>query len=301
MKQLRRQYSDNWPLLTEVEREHRRQQVFRVVVTQLADLLAMVESVEVGEAEWTQRVHHERDSGSAIMMNPKLVECLVGVWENESVQAALEESREEDTFGDLEYFMNNADRVLRRDAVVSFEDWNHVNLQSTDVDSHKFELVGYTLSIVEIHDVTRVGGNRRKWEHMFEFADKLIYVVPINEFDQASLRDPRVNAIMDDMDAFARTVNNEFNWHKRVFLVFTNYALFCDKLQIMPIKIVDPAHPERNRWTDYTGVEGMSETFWDSQEEADQGIEYFKGKFLDLVERRSYRGKSLLHFYIYLS
>ena len=289
MRQLRRQFPDDWPLLSDFEREDRRQELFHVVVTKLVDLLARVEKSEENEVEGAQRVHNEQD-GTAIQMNAELLNCLVGVWKNESVQAAWEQCRGEPEFEDLAYFMNNADRVLQHDSVVSIEDWGHVNLQSTGVDSHKCSLRVH--SIWEIHDSSRLGCNTKKWQHMFANAKELFYVVPINEYDQGSLGDPGVNAIRSDMDEFANIVNGEFNHDKGIFLIFTNYTMFCEKLRTIPIKVLDSSHPERNRWTDYTGIESMAEATVDAREVADQGIEYFKRKFVERVEGRNYRGKS---------
>ena len=288
MKQLRTQYPLDWPLLSEVQREHRRQQVFSVVVTQLTDLLAIVESGEDGEVEGAQRLYHERDPSTAIEMNAELVECLVGVWENDNVQAVLEQYRSEDTFEDLEYFMNNTDRVLQHDSIVSVEDWSHVNLKSTGLVSQSLSLHGVRF---EIHDSTRLGCEERKWRHMFDGVNSIMFLVPINEFDQSLFDDALVNSVQDDMDVFNCIVNNPYSRDANIFLIFTNISLFREKLQVLPIKICDNAHPERNRWTDYAGIEGMSETIAEVEEEAQQGIDYFRNKFLDLLEDRRHKGK----------
>ena len=294
MQQLRNRFTVEWDDLSERGREDRRQEVFRHIIKQMAALLEATERHEEVKVEGKERLYRDAERcqrGVVIEMDAELRHCLVALWGNSEIQANFQQHHTEPACQTLEYFMQDAGLILEGGPITN-PDLRRIPYSSVGLGS-----LLYTRNNVmfRICDGRKLITEEKKWLSMLDM-EAVFYLVPLDDYDKGLEEDPTVNALEDTMARFSRILDLEHFRMTGVFLFFTNIVAFREKLLLTPIKAHDPANPQFDRWTDYTGLEGIAETDADARIAAEEGIQFFQNKFL-AANQEAQRGEGVAYYW----
>jgi len=161
------------------------------------------------------------------------------------------------------YYFENIDRLVGN-FVPSDDDILRVRVKTTGVKEVVFAQDNHTFRIV---DVGGQRSERKKWIHVFEEVNAIIFCVALSEYDQKLFEDESVNRMHESIKLFDEVCNSR--WFKK-----TSIILFLNKRDLFEIKIakVDLKHC----FPDYEGGPSY-----------DNGLDYIKKEFqsLDLNEK----------------
>eukprot|EP00511_Aplanochytrium_stocchinoi_P008923 CAMPEP_0204870796 /NCGR_PEP_ID=MMETSP1348-20121228/33667_1 /ASSEMBLY_ACC=CAM_ASM_000700 /TAXON_ID=215587 /ORGANISM="Aplanochytrium stocchinoi, Strain GSBS06" /LENGTH=379 /DNA_ID=CAMNT_0052024819 /DNA_START=24 /DNA_END=1163 /DNA_ORIENTATION=- len=211
-----------------------------------------------------------------------LKESLVKLWNDEGLQEVWANQRNMIQVQDnLEYFMKDIDRVFAQNYVPTESDWLRVRVRTSGVVREVFKLDG-----VEFH-IWDVGGQRnerRKWIHVFDNVQALIFFGAINEYDQRLFENNQVNRIQEALELFETVANDEIFDEAGLILFLNKSDLYADKLNKSPIRYIDEKNPDNSRFPDFKGPycpvgEPRDSKLW--KECHDAGIDYFEQLFMN--------------------
>uniref|UniRef100_A0A452XG59 Guanine nucleotide-binding protein alpha subunit n=1 Tax=Aegilops tauschii subsp. strangulata TaxID=200361 RepID=A0A452XG59_AEGTS len=103
------------------------------------------------------------------------------------------------------YFMDNLDRLAEADYVPTKEDVLHARVRTNGVVEIQFSPLGESKRGGEVYRLYDVGGQRnerRKWIHLFEGVDAVIFCAAISEYDQLLFEDETQNRMMETKELF---------------------------------------------------------------------------------------------------
>lgn len=239
-----------------------------------------------------ERVMQEAEQsrkGGWVVMNADLREAIVKLWEDPAIRAALRDGAYSvEGASALEYFMERHERVLDMDFVVTADDWARSYRRRAGLETVEYEKSRLKFKIHDLRAMV-LRGEPRKWIHMFDGASGIYYVVPLDQYDERLYEDYRYNRLEEDIREFDHTINRYAICDIPVFLFFSNIALFREKLLRSPVKVLDRANPENNRWIDYNGPDASGGDAHDAEEAFDAALDYFRDKFVDVNATRNRR------------
>lgn len=213
---------------------------------------------------------------------PALKDALKVIWADKNMQITWTEHRNKIQVQDnLEYFMKDIERIWSADYLPTEDDWLRVRVRTSGVVKEVFKLDGIEF---QIWDVGGQRNERRKWIHVFDNVQALIFFGAINEYDQKLFENNRVNRIHEALELFETVANDEVFEDAGLILFLNKSDLYADKLNKAAIKYVDEKNPENSRFTDFKGPhcpmgEKRGSPLW--IECHDAGIEYFEQLFMN--------------------
>lgn len=227
----------------------------------------------------------------AKLVSPRIRDLLVALWNDEGIRETWENHRSDiQAQESLEYFMENADRVLKPEFEVKEEDWLRARLRTTGILSEQFTISKVTF---EVYDVGGQRNERRKWIQVFSNVTSLIFVCAINEYDEVLFEDINVNRLVESLNLFEEMVNHEEFVNTGMILFLNKIDLFKEKILRIPIRHED-SNPMKSRWADYTGADCIPGMELDSPEFEqcfDDALDYFTQRFVNLNQHPSTKGK----------
>jgi len=208
-------------------------------------------------------------------------DALIALWNDEGLRETWEKHRNELQVQEhLAYFMEKLEEFFEKTYIPTEDDWLRNRIRTTGVVRESFVLDGVEF---EIWDVGGQRNERRKWIHVFDNVQALIFFAAINEYDQRLFESNDVNRIDEALNLFENVANNEA-FDKAGLILFLNKSdLFAEKLNRSPIKYVDSENPKNSRFEDFKGPycpmgEPRDSKVW--KEAHDAGIEYFESRFV---------------------
>ena len=100
----------------------------------------------------------------------------------------------------------------------------------------------YKSLVFHMFDVGGQRSERKKWIHIFDNVDCVLFVVAMSEYDQMLVEDRCVNRMHESLNLFEDIVNNEF-FAEMPFIVFFNKKdLFEEKVRIKSIRVAFPTY-----------------------------------------------------------
>lgn len=106
-------------------------------------------------------------------------------------------------------------------------------IKTTGITETKFEFNG---QITRFFDVGGTRSERRKWIHVFEKVNVIIFTVDIAAYDQLLFEDESINRIDEALSLFDSIVNSRWFTNTRVILLFTKMDKLEKKTYKSPIK-----------------------------------------------------------------
>ncbi|EEE63310.1 hypothetical protein OsJ_18121 [Oryza sativa Japonica Group] len=175
-----------------------------------------------------------------------------------------------------QYFMENLDRLAEADYVPTKEDVLYARVRTNGVVQIQFSPVGENKRGGEVYRLYDVGGQRnerRKWIHLFEGVNAVIFCAAISEYDQMLFEDETKNRMMETKELFDWVLKQRC-FEKTSFILFLNkFDIFEKKIQKVPLSVCE--------WfKDYQPIAP-------GKQEVEHAYEFVKKKFEELYFQSS--------------
>lgn len=118
--------------------------------------------------------------------------------------------------------------------------------------------------VFQFFDVGGQRNERRKWINCFEGVHGVMFVVALSEYDQTLFEENSVNRMVEALDLFEQTCNENAFVHSAMILFLNKSDLYDEKIKRVSISSVAA-------FNDFSGPAGNR----------DSGIEFFVNKFLE--------------------
>eukprot|EP00300_Choanocystis_sp_HF-7_P023894 c25282_g1_i1.p1 GENE.c25282_g1_i1~~c25282_g1_i1.p1 ORF type:complete len:354 (-),score=67.39 c25282_g1_i1:108-1169(-) len=187
------------------------------------------------------------------------------LWEDPGIQAMWSKRSDLQVLESHSAFLDDIDRIISADYEPTVADTVLARVRSTGVVTSEFQIDGSTLMMV---DVGGQRSERRKWIHVFDSVDAIVYVVALSEYDLTCFEDETTNRMREALTLFSWLLAHESFSQVDMILFLNKSDLFTAKLPHVPISSV-------SEWSDYSGDGSF-----------DSGVAYFRQKFADLVTGR---------------
>lgn len=162
-----------------------------------------------------------------------LFDALKYAYEKEEFQAALAKYNADGSFNVPDSFPTLMSKLLK-----NFPKWGGlgwkpndedvllVRIRTTGFNDQKFDYEGVQLRMI---DVGGQRAERKKWIHMFDGVNAVLFVVATSEYDQTLYEDGKTNRMQESIRVFGETCDNKH---------FTDSAivLFLNKIDLFDIK-----------------------------------------------------------------
>ncbi|CAL1708400.1 unnamed protein product [Somion occarium] len=131
------------------------------------------------------------------------------------------------------YYFHHVDRIANRKYEPSDDDVLRARLRTLGVQEHKlvFEHSADAGSTWCIYDVGGSRTSRAAWLPFFDDAHAILFLAPINCFDEQLAEDPRVNRLQDSMILWKSIVSSKLLTGCSIVLFLNKYDLLVKKLQ----------------------------------------------------------------------
>ena len=241
---------------------------------------------------------YSRSQDAYSVMNDDIKNALVVLWKDEGFRETFEGSGTSGAYyviKNLDYYMNDAERILKADVELNDLDRLCARVRTTGIVEIKFDVNDVNFTFL---DFGGARNERRKWLHVFEGLTTVVFVSAISEYDEALFEDASQNSLQESMILFDRTFNHqafvERNADAVTIVCLNKSDLFQRKLARVPIKYVDPSDPKLNRWEDFNGPNavGLDVGSADFAEAYEAASEYFANKFKAMNKTPTDRGKA---------
>jgi len=192
------------------------------------------------------------------------------IWEDSTIQQMLEKRRVrlEASPG---FFLNDVERIAARDYQPSDDDVIRARLRTLGVQEYKIKFENGPTQGSEwlIHDVGGSRTQRHKWIPFFDDCDAIIFLAPINCFDERLAEDRRVNRLEDSYMLWKAVCGSKL-------LQKTQMILFLNKCDLLEQKLRSGV-----RVKDYV------RSYGDRSNDKETASKYFAQHFKDILKRHS--------------
>eukprot|EP00117_Sycon_ciliatum_P036868 scpid63313/ scgid1701/ Guanine nucleotide-binding protein G(o) subunit alpha 47A len=178
----------------------------------------------------------------------QLLASMKRLWHDSGVQECFQRSREYQLNDSAKYFLNNLDRIGRRNYTPTDQDILRTRVKSTGVTETHFSMKGLNCVLL---DVGGQRSERKKWIHCFEDVTAIFFCVALSAYDLVLREDSSVNRMTESLVLFRSILNNRWFEKTSIVLFLNKKDLFEDKLRVSPLSIC---------FQEYTG----SNTFYEA-------------------------------------
>jgi GTPase SAR1 family protein len=201
--------------------------------------------------------------------------AIAALWSAPSIQEAWRRRAEFQIVESAERFLNSVMQLqkLGNSHVPSDEDILHTRIRTSGIREEKYVFEDKSF---HFFDVGGQMNERRKWINCFQNVHAVIFLVAISEFDQTLWEDPSRNRMTDSINLFGQIVNDPTFKDAAVFLFFNKSDLLREKIKRVNLT--------KCGWADFDGT---------SAADFDQVTNYFKKKFLQIVDSRHHAVKNI--------
>ena len=225
------------------------------------------------------------------VMNDKIKDMLIALWNDEGIRETWKLHRSKiHAQESLEYYMSEAERVLKADYEPTALDWLHVRKITSGINTTKLKVGNTKFNAV---DVGGRRGERKKWIYAFEGVTAVVFVSAISEYDEPLFENATVNRMQESLDLFEQMLKSELLKPSGWILLLNKSDVFKRKITQIPIKHIDLDDQTKNRWEDYSGPSavGIDPKSAEFAEAYDAGSKYFADKFQALKFKHAEQGK----------
>ncbi|TDL27760.1 G-alpha-domain-containing protein [Rickenella mellea] len=229
---------------------------------------AAVFKIRPSTATSRQSISLEEDETTRVIASCR--EEIHALWQDKAVKDAVW-NRKVNLVDSAEFFLNHVHRVSRRDYVPSDDDIVRARLRTVGVQEHR---INFEASLDSGRDllVFDVGGSRTSraaWPAYFDDVHAIIFLAPINCFDEKLAEDPRVNRLEDSFLLWKSVCANKL-------LSSAQLILFLNKMDLLDQKLKAGVK-----------VKHYLTSFADRSNDRATVSKYLKNKFMDICRQES--------------
>ncbi|CAI4230214.1 unnamed protein product [Auanema sp. JU1783] len=189
------------------------------------------EQLEVDAKFIENLIKTEKD---ALPFTEETVKILKRLWTDKNVEMTFARKSDYQLNDNISYFMEAIDRVAAKDYMPTNSDLLNIRVPTSGVVQINFPVKGVMFRVV---DVGGQRSERRKWIHLFENVDAVIYIVAINEFDQTLLEDGQTNRLSESIELFKHIIATRWFIKSAIILFLNKRDLFEQKIRHASIKL----------------------------------------------------------------
>ncbi|TKR62092.1 hypothetical protein L596_026097 [Steinernema carpocapsae] len=178
---------------------------------------------------------------------PEVYEALKNLWADNAIQEAYKLRNYINVSDSTEYFFTDVDRISQADYCPSTQDILHIRVPTTGVVQVMFPIKG---CVFRVFDVGGQRSERRKWIHLFDDVNAIIFISAINEYDQVLAEDGQTIRLLESMQLFQQICNCKWFNNSSMILFLNKKDLFIEKIQKTSIKILFDNYKGQNSYAD---------------------------------------------------
>lgn len=169
------------------------------------------------------------------------------LWSDAGVQQCFQRSNEYQLNDSAKYFLDDLDRLGRRDYMPTEQDILRTRVKTTGIVEVHFSFKNLNF---KLFDVGGQRSERKKWIHCFEDVTAIIFCVAMSEYDQVLHEDETTNRMQESLKLFDSICNNKWFMETAIILFLNKKDLFQEKITRSPLTICFP---------EYTGEQNYQE------------------------------------------
>lgn len=169
------------------------------------------------------------------------------LWTDAGVQQCFQRSNEYQLNDSAKYFLDDLDRLGRRDYMPTEQDILRTRVKTTGIVEVHFSFKNLNF---KLFDVGGQRSERKKWIHCFEDVTAIIFCVAMSEYDQVLHEDETTNRMQESLKLFDSICNNKWFLETAIILFLNKKDLFQEKITRSPLTICFP---------EYTGEQNYQE------------------------------------------
>ncbi|KAF2237963.1 guanine nucleotide binding protein, alpha subunit [Viridothelium virens] len=200
--------------------------------------------------------------------DPMPMQCLnafTALWRDQGIQLAIKKGNEYALHDNLSYYFTDINRLFAKDYLPTDQDILRARLKTTGISETIFETGNLTY---KMFDVGGQRSERKKWIHVFDNVQVVLFLVAISGFDHVLVEDRNGNQMQEALMLFESIANSKY--FERSALI-----LFLNKIDLFREKLVSGQSSVKTHFPDYTGS--------DTDTKAAQ--EFFAEKFRNLLRQ----------------
>ncbi|KAK5107035.1 hypothetical protein LTR62_001924 [Meristemomyces frigidus] len=214
--------------------------------------------------------------------DPMPLDCMnafKSLWNDQGVQLAIKKaanplSESQARFLTLHSYFADVDRLFAKDYLPTDQDILRARLRTTGITETIFDTGNLTY---RMFDVGGQRSERKKWIHVFDNVQVVLFLVAISGYDHVLVEDRNGNQMHEALMLFESIANSKY-FEKSALILFLN------KIDLFREKITSGAAPIRAHFPDYSGGE----------RDVEAGQDFFSRKFKNLVRDSS--KEAYVHF-----
>ncbi|KAF2670317.1 heterotrimeric G protein alpha subunit subtype 2 [Microthyrium microscopicum] len=251
------------------ERKSFRNVIFQNIVEAFLMMFYIMENQKTafedeGNQRYVELLQHERELSLDESLPPEYLQCFKDLWADMGIQMAILKGNEYALHDNLNYFFEDLDRIFARDWLPSDQDILRTRLRTTGINDATFNTGALTY---KMYDVGGQRSERKKWIHVFDSVQVVMFLAAISGYDQSLIEDRKGNQMIEALFLFEQIANSQY---------FTKSALilFLNKIDLFKEKVQSGLSPITRTFPDYAGHEN----------DIDEAKQYFAKKFKKLVK-----------------
>lgn len=208
-------------------------------------------------------INREPEIGPEDVMPRDYLDAFVGLWSDKNVQQAIMRGNEYALHDNLSYYFTDIDRLFTKDYLPTDQDILRTRLRTTGISETVFDLGNLTY---RMFDVGGQRSERKKWIHVFDNVQVVLFLVAISGYDHVLVEDRNGNQMHEALMLFESIANSKY-FEKAALILFLN------KVDLFREKLLTGSSPINKHFPDYYG----------KPNDIDAAQEFFANKFRNLV------------------
>ncbi|KAK3722460.1 hypothetical protein LTR37_002452 [Vermiconidia calcicola] len=233
-----------------------------------------VDFAEEGNIRFAELIAADPDIGPDESMPIDCLHAFKNLWRDQGVQVAIMKGNEYALHDNLTYFFNDIERLFAKDYLPTDQDILRARLRTTGISETIFETGSLTY---RMFDVGGQRSERKKWIHVFDNVQVVLFLVAISGYDHVLVEDRNGNQMHEALMLFESIANSKY-FEKSALILFLN------KMDLFREKLLSGKAPIREHFPDYMGDE----------RDVDAASTFFSQKFKNLV--RDPNKEAYIHF-----
>jgi guanine nucleotide-binding protein subunit alpha len=214
---------------------------------------------------YSELVNAAPDIGTEEPMPEEFLTAFNSLWVDKGVQLTILKGNQYALHDNLSYFFQDIERLFQKDFLPTDQDILRTRLRTTGISETIFELGNLTYKMV---DVGGQRSERKKWIHVFDNVQVVLFLVAISGYDHVLVEDRNGNQMHEALMLFESISNSKY-FEKSALILFLN------KIDLFREKIAGGMSPISKVFPDYTG----------QPTDIEAGMEFFANKFRNLVRQ----------------
>lgn len=214
---------------------------------------------------WAELIASDPEIGPKDSLPLDCLAAFQSLWADKGVQMAILKGNEYALHDNLSYFFTDVDRLFAKDYIPTDQDILRTRLRTTGITETIFDLGNLTY---RMFDVGGQRSERKKWIHVFDNVQVVLFLAAISGYDQALVEDRNGNQMQEALMLFESIANSKY--FERSALI-----LFLNKMDLFREKIITGMSPISRQFPDYRGRDN----------DVEGGCEFFADRFRNLVRQ----------------